>query len=290
MFITFLLFLLLCPNGLVSATPDCGTEQPSDAFREIHRQAEADEEGETEIQPIGDILIDTFVHIVQRQDAQENITQPVIDQIAVLNARYAASNTGIGFNVVTMQTVVNDRWSNIAPGSPEEVEMKIALRQGTYRDLNIYVVSIAGRTLGFAYNLPVLYSNPNAATFARDGVVIRPSTLPGGTPPFDEGTTAVHEVGHWLGLLHTFQPDPMRSPNSGCEGRGDYVADTPAEDTAAFGCQIGRDSCPTRPGRDPVNNYMDYSDDFCLTKFTHGQTRRMRMLFGALRDCIGPSC
>ncbi|KAL5336108.1 hypothetical protein BJX70DRAFT_400922 [Aspergillus crustosus] len=267
------LVIVLYSGALVSAIRDCGTEQPSDALRGLHQQAQADEDGESEIQPIGDILIDTFVHIIQAQDSQENLTQPVIDQIAVLNARYVASNIGIGFNLVSQHTVVNDRWTNTARGSPEEVEMKTALRQGTYRDLNIYIVSIAGRVLGFA-----------AAIIAYDGVVIRPSTLPGGTPPFDEGITAIHEVGHWLGLLHIFQPDAAFSPDSGCGGRGDHFGDTPAEDTAAFGCQIGRDSCPTAFGLDPVNNYMDYSDDYCLTQFTRGQRRRMRTLFGLLRS------
>lgn len=72
-------------------------------------------------------------------------------------------------------------------------------------------------------------------TFALDGVVLDPATLPGGTAPYDEGITAVHEVGHWLSLFHTFESF-NQYPN-GCYGPGDYIADTPAEATAAFGCQ-----------------------------------------------------
>ncbi|KAG6812312.1 hypothetical protein H0H92_003485 [Tricholoma furcatifolium] len=97
----------------------------------------------------------------------------------------------------------------------------------------------------------------------NDGIIMDYHFLPGG--PF-VGQIGAHEVGHWLGLLHTFQ--------GGCESPGDYVDDTPAERSPASGCPASRDTCGTPTG-DPIHNMMDYSDDTCRDTFSDGQYERI---------------
>jgi hypothetical protein len=79
---------------------------------------------------------------------------------------------------------------------------------------------------------------------------------------------------HWVGLYHTFQ--------GGCSGSGDMVSDTPPEGTETFGCPTSKDSC-SGGGVDPIHNYMDYSDDACMTQFTAGQIVRLKAQMSTFR-------
>lgn len=93
------------------------------------------------------------------------------------------------------------------------------------------------------------------------------------TGDFNLGRTMTHEVGHYLGLFHTFQGGCAES-----EG-GDLCADTPAVASGASNgsiCNTGNDSCPTPVGTpDMVENYMDYSTDVCMNIFTNDQKARV---------------
>ena len=130
--------------------------------------------------------------------------------------------------------------------------MKQSLRRGTYSTLNIYILDSVGGNLGYCY-FPTTAS-PGSSAYIRDGCSILKDSLPGGSAVgFNLGKTATHEAGHWFGLYHTFQ--------GGCTGSGDGVADTPAQASPSSGCPIGRDSCPSQAGLDPIHNYMDYSDE-----------------------------
>lgn len=86
--------------------------------------------------------------------------------------------------------------------------------------------------------------------------------------PYNQGRTLSHEVGHWLGLLHTWG-------DGGC-GIDDGCDDTPESDAGNFRCDTTHVSCGSV---DMVRNYMDYSDDDCFNIFTQCQKGIARLTF-----------
>lgn len=159
----------------------------------------------------------------------------------------AYSPHGITFVQAGADWTVNSNWAS----DGAEQAMKSALRQGTYADLNLYLINSMDY-LGYCY-FPTDSTGADS-DFTLDGCTILSSTVPGGSETnYDEGLTAVHEIGHWFGLYHTFQ--------GGCL-IGDRVDDTPAEASSASGCPTGRDTCAAT-GEDPIHNYMDYTYDSC---------------------------
>lgn len=191
----------------------------------------------------------------------------IASQVSVLNNAYAGS--GFSFTLASTTTSNNASWyTALGYGSPQERAMKTALHAGGKRDLNIYTAALADDLLGWA-------TFPRTIVDPMDGVVLKDTSLPGGSEaPFNLGDTAVHEVGHWLNLHHTFR--------GGCSRIGDYVSDTPPEASPANGCPTGRDTC-TLAGLDPIRNFMDYSHDACMDHFTPGQRTRMQNSWLAFR-------
>jgi hypothetical protein len=254
----------------------CSTREPSDTEKEAIEQnvarARAERQGGGTVTPeVTGAVINVYFHVVNRGTGYSNgdiSAQMITDQINVLNAAY--NKWGYSFNLVSTDRTTNSTWFTGCYSSTTEMQMKNALRQGSADDLNIYTCAPSGGILGWA-TFPSSYaSNPK-----RDGTVLLYSSLPGGTAaPYHLGDTATHEVGHWLGLYHTFQ--------GGCAKTGDYVSDTPAERSAAYGCPAGRDSC-SGAGLDPIYNFMDYTDDACMYEFTAGQDARMDQMFTTYR-------
>jgi hypothetical protein len=213
----------------------------------------------------GSVTVPVYVHVINNGTgiANGDVPQSQIDaQLQVLNDASAASGAPFTFRLDGVTRTTNGTWYRMQPGSAAEAQAKSTLRVGGPETLNLYTANPSGGLLGWATFPRDASRNPS-----NDGVVVLFSSMPGGTAaPYNEGDTGTHEVGHWLGLYHTFQ--------GGCSRLNDRVRDTPAEESPAFGCPVGRDSCPSA-GADPIFNFMDYTDDSCMNEFSPGQVTRM---------------
>jgi hypothetical protein len=233
--------------------------------------------------PTNVLRIPVVVHVIQSTSGQGNLTDTLVQsQIAVLNEDFRAMagtpgaagvDSCIEFFLATtdpagaptngIRRYTNNTWFNDAGSYWNTIAWNPA------RYLNIYTNQASG-ALGYVPNLP---QGGGVLGTVADRVVIlhsafgRPAT---GGAPYNRGRTATHEVGHYLGLFHTFD---FGCGNASCYSSGDRICDTAAEANPRFGCPVGAVSCGSP---DPVRNFMDYTDDTCMTGFTAEQVRRMR--------------
>lgn len=216
--------------------------------------------------------IPVYFHVLHA-GPEGNVSAAKINrQIAVLDASYGGRIGGYDtrFDFVLKAVTRTDNASWYANPEGYESAFKPRLHRGGAGALNLYSADLGDQLLGWA-TFPWRYR----AQPKMDGVIIHADSLPGGPiPDFDRGFTATHEIGHWLGLYHTFQ--------NGCQNPGDRVADTAPERDPTLGCPSGKDTC-SAPARDPIHNYMDYSHDTCMNQFSKGQATRMHQLWATYR-------
>jgi hypothetical protein len=276
------------------------------------------------------ITIPVVFHLIGNTIIASALTK-VQDQIDILNNDYGKSpgtngdgngvDTKIRFclattdpagapsnGIVTIPGVFPSTWNKSAPSTDPNSDLTLKSLShwpaGDY--LNIYVVegitnSSGSTVLGYSTFPWYLTASENV-----DGVVIANNFFGNsGTSGYDLGRTTTHEVGHWLGLYHTFQlgangtetPCKNDAPNS----NGDLVFDTPpvyniANNGPNYTCTTAN-SCHTESPdvNDLIENYLDYTPDACMNMFTQGQANRMIATLNTTRyyalftSCI-PSC
>jgi len=228
------------------------------------------------------VRIDVAFHVIQSTGGQGNVSNTQVqNQIDILNEDFRALvgtpgapgvDTKIEFRLATV-----DPLGNTTTGITRTTNNSWFNDTGSYwntlawdpdRYLNIYSNNASG-ALGYVPFLPQF--GPVGAN--SDRVVVLWSAVGRNAPigaPYNQGRSATHEVGHYLGLFHTFEGG---CGSAACYTSGDLICDTNAESSPNIGCNAGSSSCGSP---DPVRNYLNYSDDTCMNQFTEEQARRMR--------------
>jgi hypothetical protein len=238
----------------------------------------------------GVLEVPVHVNVVYRTAAENISNGQIQSQIDVLNEDFAALNADYNNTPTLFQTVragdtkikfiwdatkVTRRASNKRSWGTND-DMKRSSRGGINptdptTTLNIWSCNLSNGILGYAQ-----FPGGSSTT---DGVVILYSAFgsrakfPGGTytTTFDRGRTGTHEVGHYFNLRHIWG-------DATCGN--DQVGDTPAHNTANYGCPTypHLSTCTGNPV-EMTMNYMDYTNDVCMYMFTAGQAARMQATF-----------
>ncbi|WP_323789447.1 PKD domain-containing protein [Psychroserpens sp.] len=238
------------------------------------------------------ILIPVVVYIVH-DNGPENISDnQVISQIDALNNYFSAYDiqfclaTTDGDTPLEGDTIpgiirIEDSVLTHNNAETDHFALTATSTLSNRKYLRIWVVNDINN--GGAYGYSVL---PGMAPGAVDGIVMAHNSFgdiatcgcSGLLPETQHGKTLVHEVGHYLGLYHTFNNGCSGMSSLDCDTEGDRVCDTPPVSSPNSGCpSIGWDTCdeddPNLP--DAIDNYMDYTSEDCRINFTLGQTERI---------------
>ena len=259
----------------------------------------------------GIVTIPVVVHVIHAGQAYGSapniVDEQVQSQITVMNQdfRKLVGTPGYNTNAVGADTQIQFALAKVDPnGNPTNGINRVNLCQASWSQsqiesfvkpetiwdptqyMNMWSVNFSTNSiLGYAQfpsgsNLGGL--NAIGGEAYTDGVVARYNAF--GSidynngqflivTTYDKGRTMTHEVGHYLGLRHIWG-DTSSCVVNATDSNKDYCLDTPAASAANYNC-VTIDSCPSNPGNDMIENYMDYTNDACMNIFTINQKDRI---------------
>lgn len=309
-------FLLCHPTLLYGQFHRCGTNEAR--LERKNWQEKKEQVAQTiqnyldkkKIEQRSEITIPVVVHIVWNQEVENISEDQILSQIAVLNKDFQAMNIENGSVPSEFQILVADTGIEFCLAQEDErgrettgIVRTFTREQGvagndalikngsfggsdawdTQRFLNIWVGRRNDGILGEA-------TMPGEAEDWEDGIVVDYRAFGNietalDNEPYNLGRTLTHEVGHYLGLQHLWGEN---FDNSSCEG-DDGLSDTP------FQAETYNQKCPntsihTCQSSDMYMNFMNYTNDACMSMFTIQQSERMLATLNTIRkDLVGNS-
>lgn len=287
--ILYSVLFLLCGGCIVAQT--CGT-----SYVPINRIKNTIEQRTDEV-----LYVPVVVHYVYPQGQEFPTEEYTAIQIEAINRNYNRHNNewkGLPYELRTLATSANIQFylANVDPNGNDHVGITY-----TYTHVNeignftkVYHSSLGGKDAWPTdryLNIWVCETNPNLLGHAttpyqpisnQDGVVINYPYfgVNDGVESYGLGRTVVHEIGHYLGLAHTWG----NIANECIEDDG--IDDTPAQSGPIYDCEVtDQESCTDALA---FGNFMDYSPDCCLSYFTPDQVAVMRgILLGTRSSLLG---
>lgn len=258
----FTILLLLSVFAIQAQVPlrSCGTEMPED-FRQKYYSKNMDYLFEQTPGARAMRWVPVVYHILTKDDGTGGISLKLIfDSHCELNEAY--NKFDIGFFIYAIDSIKsNSLYSNTYPSS-----WSVFPTYNTPAKCNIYI-SPDLDVCGFA-TYPGMSSG--------GGIFLNKSCYGAGS------STLQHEMGHFMGLPHTFEDtNPVEYVNgSNCATKGDRFCDTPA-DFVDYRAPCPYNGNQTDPNGDLYKNvideslYMSYFYDACQNKFSPMQQIEM---------------
>ena len=237
-----------------------------------------------------DYVIPVVFHVLHKNGTENISREKVLQSMQNLNEDFRLSHPGVDYITEEFKDVASDtriefRLASKDPegndfdginrvessvtytADPDEDNPAEVVKWDYDRYLNIYVV----RNVSRGGNRLQGYAHFPWMERESDGVVIRYNRIgKSGEDRKQASSVLTHEVGHYLGLFHTFQGGCPDDEDYECSEFGDMVCDTPPQEMPHGRCNTSNTSCGELTN---IQNFMDYSR--CTQMFTEGQKERM---------------